>query len=83
VLASYRLEQIPTDRLARTLSAWSVTSKAGTAALTALWGVLAGVIGPRPAIGLAGLLLLASPLLLPRTDRATNAEPELVAAQAG
>ncbi|HEX4728050.1 MAG TPA: MFS transporter [Jatrophihabitans sp.] len=83
VLASYRLEQIPTDRLARTLSAWSVTSKAGTAALTALWGVLAGGIGLRPAIGLAGLLLLASPLLLPRQDRTSIVEPQLVAAHAG
>jgi MFS family permease len=79
VLASYRLEQIPTERLSRTLSAWSVTSKFGTAMLTALWGVLAGLIGLRPAIGLAGLLLLASPLLLPRTERTVAAdEPELI-----
>ncbi|HET6209376.1 MAG TPA: MFS transporter, partial [Jatrophihabitans sp.] len=83
VYSSYRLEQIDTHRLARTLSAWSVTGKAGVAALTALWGVLAGLIGLRPAIGLAGLLLLASPLLLPRQDRPAGAEPELVAAQAG
>ncbi len=83
VLASYRLEQIATDRLARTLSAWSVTSKFGTAALTALWGMLAGVIGLRPAIGLAGLLLLASPLLLPGPERPAEPIPELVAAQAG
>ena len=84
VLASYRLEQIPADRLARTLSAWSVTSKFGTAALTALWGVLAGMIGLRPAIGLAGLLLLASPLLLPRQDRTAQPEPEqLVGSLAG
>jgi predicted MFS family arabinose efflux permease len=83
VLASYRLEQIDTDRLARTLSAWSVTSKFGTAALTALWGVLAGVIGLRPAIGLAGLLLLASPLLLPRQDRTDVSRAESVLAHAG
>jgi MFS family permease len=83
VYSSYRLEQIDTHRLARTLSAWSVTGKAGVAALTALWGVLAGLIGLRPAIGLAGLLLLASPLLLPRQDRPAGVEPELVAAQAG
>jgi len=83
VLASYRLEQIPTARLARTLSAWSVTSKFGTAALTALWGVLAGVIGLRPAIGLAGLLLLASPLLLPRQNRADVSRAGSVMAHAG
>ena len=36
VFATYRLDQFPTDRVARTLSAWSVTSKATVAALTAL-----------------------------------------------
>ncbi len=66
VLATYRLSQLPTDRVARTLSAWSVSSSATIAALTAVWGVLAGVIGPRPAIGVAGVLMLATPLLLPR-----------------
>jgi hypothetical protein len=38
VFASYRLDQTETDRVARTLSAWSVTSNASIAALTALWG---------------------------------------------
>ncbi|SER27315.1 MFS transporter [Actinokineospora terrae] len=61
--ATYRLQRIPTDRLTRALAAWSVTTKAGTAALTALWGVLAGVTGPRAAIAVAGVLLLATPLL--------------------
>jgi hypothetical protein len=69
VFATYRLEQTPPDRVARTLSAWSITSNATVAALTALWGVLAGVAGPRAAIAVAGVLLLATPLLLPRHDR--------------
>ncbi|MFB9690393.1 MFS transporter [Amycolatopsis plumensis] len=69
VLATYRLEQLPTDRVARTLSAWSVSTKASIATLTALWGVLAGITGPRWAIGIAGVLVLATPLLLPRHDR--------------
>ncbi|MCM2424786.1 MFS transporter [Streptomyces sp. RKAG337] len=69
VFATYRLEQTPTDRVARTLSAWSVTSNATIAVLTALWGLLAAVTGPRTAIGVAGLLMLATPLLLPRGDR--------------
>jgi hypothetical protein len=69
VFATYRLDRTATDRVARTLSAWSVTSKATTAALTALWGVLASVTGPRMAIAAAGLLMLATPLLLPRRDR--------------
>jgi MFS family permease len=70
VLASYRLEQTETDRIARTLSAWSVTSNLTIAILTALGGLLAGITGPRAAIAIAGVLLLATPLLLPRRDHA-------------
>ncbi len=70
VLATYRLHQAETDRIARTHSAWSVTSNVTIAALTALWGLLSSIIGPRTAIALAGVLLLATPLLLPRRDRA-------------
>jgi hypothetical protein len=66
VFATYRLEQTAADRVARTLSAWSVTSNATIAALTALWGLLASLTGLRTAIALAGLLMLATPLLLPR-----------------
>jgi MFS family permease len=69
VTATYRLEQLPADRVARTLSAWSVSTKAAIATLTAVWGVLAGLNGPRWAIGIAGVLVLATPLLLPRRDR--------------
>jgi MFS family permease len=77
VLATYRLEQIEKDRIARVLSAWSVTSSASIAALTAVWGLLASLTGPRAAIALAGVLLLASPLLLPRRERVRQPEPEL------
>jgi MFS family permease len=70
VLATYRLDQTATDRVARTLAAWTVTSNATIAALTALWGLLASVTGPRAAIAIAGLLILATPLLLPRHDHA-------------
>ena len=41
VLATYRLEHTPTDRVARTLSAWSIGSSAAIAVLTALGGLLA------------------------------------------
>ncbi|MFJ2932847.1 MFS transporter [Streptomyces sp. NPDC087219] len=72
VLAAHRLDLTPTDRVARTLTAWSVTAKTSLAALTALWGLLAAAVGPRAAIGLAGVLLLATTLLLPRREvRAT------------
>jgi MFS family permease len=64
VFAAYRLEQTAADRVARTLSAWSVSSNATIAALTALWGLLAGLTSPRIAIAIAGVLLLATPLLL-------------------
>ncbi|MFH7599694.1 MFS transporter [Streptomyces racemochromogenes] len=73
VSAAYRLRRTPSERVARTLSAWSVTTKAATALFTAVWGVLGTLLGPRPAIALAGVFLLATPLLLPRRDPAPEA----------
>lgn len=70
VLAAYRLGHIEMERTARMLAAWSISSLAMTAMLTALWGVLAGLAGVRTAIALSGLLMLLTPLLLPR--RALN-----------
>lgn len=70
VLATYRLDHTAPDRVARTLVAWSISSSAAIAALTALWGVLAAVTGPRTAIAAAGVVLLATPLLLPRRGNA-------------
>lgn len=67
VHATCRLQRTATERVARTLSAWTVTTKLSAAVLTAAWGVLGGLLGPRTAIGLAGVLLLATPALLPRT----------------
>nr|WP_059080400.1 MFS transporter [Streptomyces scabiei] len=64
VLATQRLTRTPSDRVARVLTAWSVTGKLITAATTALWGLLAALTGPRTAIAVGGLLLLATPLLL-------------------
>jgi MFS family permease len=72
VYATYRLEQTATDRTARTLSAWSISSSATIAAMTALWGLLASLTSPPAAIALTGLLILATPLLLPRHDRAAS-----------
>jgi MFS family permease len=74
VLATFRLNHTPSERLARTLTAWSVTSSATIAALTALWGLLATITSPRAAIAVAGALLLATPLVLPR--RAALSAPE-------
>ncbi|CAM5393227.1 MULTISPECIES: MFS transporter [Streptomyces] len=75
VLATRRLEGTPPDRVTRTLTAWSITSKSVTAAMTALWGVLAMLTGPRAAIALAGVLLLATPLLLPWRERTPAPRP--------
>ncbi|MFI6316868.1 MFS transporter [Nonomuraea sp. NPDC050556] len=72
VHATYRLERTATGRVARTLSAWSVTTKATTALLTAAWGGLGALLGPRTAIGLAGVLLLATPLFFLRASAFTK-----------
>jgi MFS family permease len=69
VLATYRLEQTPDHLVTRTLSAWSVSTKAGIAVLTGLWGLLASLTSPRVGLAAAGVFLLATPLLLPRRDR--------------
>jgi MFS family permease len=66
VLATYRLEHTPRQRIARTLSAWSIGQQASIALFTALGGLLADATSPRTALTVAGLLILASPLLLPR-----------------
>lgn len=78
VLATYRLEQTPQHLVARTLSAWSIGQQASIAVLTALAGLLADATSPRTALAVAGLLILATPLLLPRRDRTGSPhEPEL------
>ncbi|MEV1330443.1 MFS transporter [Micromonospora costi] len=83
VLATYRLEHTPRDRIARTLTAWSISSSAAIAVLSALGGLLAAVTSPRTAIVVAGLLILASPLLLPhREDTFRAPDRELVPARA-
>jgi MFS family permease len=68
VLATYRLEHTPTAGVARTLSAWSIGQQTSIAIFTALGGLLADLVGPRPALAVMGLLIFASPLLLPRRD---------------
>jgi hypothetical protein len=65
VYATYRLQRTPTPRVARTLTAWTVTTKTSAALLTALWGCLGALLGLRPALALSGVLLLATPFLLP------------------
>jgi len=76
VYATYRLEQVPKERISRTLSAWSVSKNLTIAALIALFGVLATATNPRVAIAAAGVLLLGTPALLPwQRDRAPRSSP--------
>jgi MFS family permease len=79
VCATYRLEQTPVDRLARTLAAWTITTKLAVASLTAIFGVLATIVGVRVAIATAGVILLATPLLLPTISHLDSSEHELAA----
>ncbi|WP_344641248.1 MFS transporter [Kitasatospora cystarginea] len=76
VLATYRLERTPKHLVARTLSAWSIGQQASIAVLTALGGLLADVTSPRTTLTVAGLLILASPFLLPRRDQTSQHTPE-------
>jgi MFS family permease len=82
VLATYRLEHTPKDRIARMLSAWSIGQQAAIASFTALGGLLADVTSPRTALAVIGLLILTSPLLLPRREHTPQSEPELVESNA-
>ncbi|MFF4219290.1 MFS transporter [Streptomyces nondiastaticus] len=79
VLATYRLDHTDPGKVARTLSAWSVSSSAAIAALTALWGLLAALTSPRSAIAVAGVVLLATPLLLPRRENVPRSTGERAA----
>ena len=76
LFATYRLRHTETGRVARTLSAWSVTSSATIAAMTALWGLLASFTSLRVAIAIAGALMLGAIPLLPRRGPASEQEGE-------
>jgi len=74
--ATYRLEETDKAVVARVLSAWSVSGNVTVAALTLIWGLVAAATDPRFAIALAGVLLLATPALMPwRRPSPTEVEP--------
>ncbi|WP_211241330.1 MFS transporter [Pseudonocardia spinosispora] len=75
VLATYRLQHTPRHLVARTLSAWSIGQLASIALFTALAGLLADLTSLRTALLTAGLLILASPLLLPGQDSSDSSSP--------
>jgi MFS family permease len=69
IYATERLQRTPADHAAQVLSTWSVSSKIVQATLMVIWGILATLTTPLAAITISGVLLLATPLLLPkRTD---------------
>ncbi|WP_027499457.1 MFS transporter [Rhodococcus sp. UNC363MFTsu5.1] len=76
--ATERLQRTPADHAARVLTAWSVSSKLAQATLVVTWGVLATLTSPLVAIAVSGVLLLATPLLLPK--QAHMPEPAVAAA---
>jgi MFS family permease len=75
VVATYRLDHTPKHLIARVLAAWSVSTSLATAALIAVWGGLASLTSPRISIAVAGILFIATPLLLPRREHAQASDP--------
>lgn len=73
--ATERLRRAPAGRVAQVLGSWSVASKLVQAGLTALWGVLATVTSPLAATTASGVLLLATPLLLPSRAQLSPRQP--------
>ncbi|WP_433111928.1 MFS transporter [Micromonospora sp. CA-246542] len=74
IYATERLRRVPAGHAARVLSTWSAVGKLLQAALMVGWGLLATLTSPLAAITLSGVLLLATPLLLPR--RTPSVAPE-------
>ncbi|MGW2283213.1 MFS transporter [Streptomyces phaeochromogenes] len=79
IYATERLQRTPVDRTAQVLSTWSATSKLMQAVLMVIWGVLATLTSPLTAITMSGVLLLATPLLLPKRIHVSAPEPALSA----
>jgi MFS family permease len=75
IYATERLQRTPADHAAQVLSAWSVSSKLVQAALMVIWGILATLTSPLGAITMSGVLLLATPLLLPKRTHMPEPEP--------
>jgi MFS family permease len=65
IYATERLQRTPADHAAQVLSTWSVSGKLVHATLMVIWGILATLTSPLAAITVSGVLLLATPLLLP------------------
>jgi MFS family permease len=75
IYATARLQRAPADHAAQVLSTWSVSGKLLQAALMVIWGILATLTSPLTAITMSGVLLLATPLLLPGRTHLPDPEP--------
>ncbi|MFD3616574.1 MFS transporter [Streptomyces sp. NPDC058676] len=75
IYATERLHRTPSEHTAQVLSTWSATSKLLQAALMVIWGILATLTSPLAAITMSGVLLLATPLLLPKRIHLAAPEP--------
>ncbi|WP_245667407.1 MFS transporter [Actinomadura macra] len=64
--ATERLQRTPADHAAQVLNAWSISSRLAQATLMVVWGVLATLTSPLIAITISGVLLLGTPLFLPK-----------------
>lgn len=63
--STYRLLHTADDKVARVLTAWTITARVVTAAATVAWGVLASQTSARTAIAAGAALMLVSVVLLP------------------
>jgi MFS family permease len=75
IYATERLQRTPADQAAQVLSTWSVSGKLLQATLMVIWGILATLTSPLAAITISGVLLLATPLLLPKRTHLPEREP--------
>lgn len=75
ISATERLQRSPTGQTTQVLTAWSITSKLTQAAFITTWGVLATLTTPLTAIAISGVLLLPTPLLLPRGVHMSDPTP--------
>ncbi|TGA97082.1 MFS transporter [Streptomyces sp. MZ04] len=75
IYATTRLQRTPAELTAQILSTWSAIGKLLQAALMVIWGILATLTTPLAAITFSGVLLLATPLLLPKRTHLSAPAP--------
>lgn len=74
--ATYRMEATEDGYLAQVISSWSITSRSVQPAFMAAGGALAGLVGLRPTMLIAGACCLLSALILPWRSASPTRTPE-------